>query len=987
MLRKKLPPSLTDKIFGRERNADTVDTPDEKTSLTGSRDESRAITLASSLVSGSLVKAGALTQHILDRTKSYARRSGITEPIDRESLVNEEGEQIQLFSDPEKNEEAFGRIVEYLKSNINQNKALKDVVRYVAQFCLNSEASHGEIIPIENVKALLSHPDVLTLMVEQTLANGEKRFRATSLQAMVETGPEAVMYKVGALRKRVGEKARDAIIQSSASDTFFSDYKAIKSVLDGYFEEFKENYNPEDPTKNLNNFIRAMRGLHATYQAKINQLMEEARQIGVDKDAGEVAGDRSHQEIKAEIDKLTKQRLQLEKFDIESWIKSKKREVALMLKCLIAKLVEDEYTSYCQRNPERFINDNLHRFINIDDSTESSERNAINLDLVALKEFYFQTSQKIHRGEKRPYKQDILKILNELIIPEECFPVRLNVKIIEDGDIAIRSVLVSEQKNLTNILKQIVTANLIDQEPRINIVTFLASPSTIPDEIQEDFRECYKSTGKCNGDNYRETCNDWPITSLGACAAGEDSGIEIGYSSDNNEKCDGPKHFSACQGVDQISMNNFNTCSNNSPANVLSQIHENRRDPESYHFHPATFATSDMYELNEAAYNRYLYKAYGQIPGRKKTVELIKKEHEAIFEEINEELRKWAEIVGMPESEMMTSHLVKKANSIAELLLVACTNRDPRVQFEARRKLELFYLDHDIRHNDSFAFIDKNRRLTMDAFKLDPAFVVLNRDNVYLNFTDSPEGIQNEVLSSSPLEDEDSKSIELIPINADGIKCYALRFEEDDPQKDDGKSFMRMKRIISQKEKSIRRGDYAETFTDLIGGLFVVDTIEDMENLAEYFNERFFTNGRIRKIKVTNIETDKFENHNKNPNANTSGEYREICLGGKIPLSNGEIEFHEEVEIIIVLKEDLAKQKSDFAKASHNLYRIKRVADPKFIQKIQPPELSPETYVSIPGPEYLPDGRNEVKLRETPETIRLKIANKAKSQGKIGSSF
>ncbi|MBI5754100.1 hypothetical protein HZA40_03090 [Candidatus Peregrinibacteria bacterium] len=339
-------------------------------------------------------------------------------------------------------------------------------------------------------------------------------------------------------------------------------------------------------------------------------------------------------------------------------------------------------------------------------------------------------------------------------------------------------------------------------------------------------------------------------------------------------------------------------------------------------------------ELKRHAYYRYLRGLFGQMIARDEEhfnperFEKLRERVTEIFTLVNEYVASIGEDLKIPS---IAIDSVLDVNDYAELVKICCTNINLKTRFATRRKIELAFLIHRCVTSPRVVYQDYEagaiRKILETASN---GIELLDEPTQFLQFLDHPNGQVEEVGDQkTPTDGSKLKAIPLIPAKFGDIKCSLLPTGSAD---EDGKfDYMGQKslnsiltNLLNEPNKKI------EDMTDLLRMTFVADSLDDLIALQKYLETNYISSGRTLKRENRYGNVVDVDDVSVSTNLSKSSEYRALRYVSYIviPDEQGGQPYAVPVEIRVLLKEDLMKERSEFNDASHGNYvqtRLQRI--------------------------------------------------------------
>lgn len=383
-------------------------------------------------------------------------------------------------------------------------------------------------------------------------------------------------------------------------------------------------------------------------------------------------------------------------------------------------------------------------------------------------------------------------------------------------------------------------------------------------------------------------------------------------------------------------------------------------------------------------YYLYLRKLFGRKSegGAEETDEMVEKRVEEILRNVDLYQESITDYLGIPS--IMRSGLVRQANNFKDLVKIAYDSENEHSaidRFEARRKIELAILINacektvhwQYRHHEA-----QEVKKTFEDPKADELKIDRNADLVGLKYIDLPpvddeiEGVAKIYEDETELrgvvfEECNKKCVRLVKAKFAGVDCYLLPpLEEEEKEGDDPKEYIGFKKLSNMVSKAIRGSLRPDRITDLIRMTYVVDDMDDLQDLQTHIETYYVSSGRALKRENRYNRLTNVRSFNVRPNPVKSENYRALRYVAyiRIPDISGTRDIDVPVEIRILLKEDCAKEKSLYDPMSHERYQRRRLR--KVVERLAPREVYGDLFYKKVRKQILPlTATEETVLKDT----------------------
>lgn len=392
---------------------------------------------------------------------------------------------------------------------------------------------------------------------------------------------------------------------------------------------------------------------------------------------------------------------------------------------------------------------------------------------------------------------------------------------------------------------------------------------------------------------------------------------------------------------------------------ITNLLEDSERTPENLKHEYLRFFDEEG-KLNRQTYNRTLRSIFEMVGGaseERESIFDIKDRVADIYEKVNDYLHNLYRTQGISTS--LDFELVRNTNDYAQLVYLACRGETKELRFAARRKLELGWLVYScvytpryvFRHRDAGA-IKQRLESFVGGIKVD-AEAQLEE----MHFIDNEEGQVELIDDPSTLDGGEQRlnTVKLIPATFCGVHCHLLPVKNGATGEDDESTrdteYIGIKSLRSMVTKLIRgEKTRAKDITDIIRMTIVADSIEALAQIQEKLENRYVSFGRNLRRENRYGQFVRVSTFNTTTNSYKSDEYRTLRYVVDVPIQDetGGHMYLAPIEIRVLLREDLAKEKSSSNDASHINYESKRAR--VCIKRLEPPTISPELYKTT-GPQ------------------------------------
>ena len=409
-------------------------------------------------------------------------------------------------------------------------------------------------------------------------------------------------------------------------------------------------------------------------------------------------------------------------------------------------------------------------------------------------------------------------------------------------------------------------------------------------------------------------------------------------------------------------------------------------------------AEDGTHVFDEDRYTRGLQNIFGM--KRKIEADRVAESHRSVearlrrtFRGTNQYLDDTYKFLGI-DSEPM-SERVRNSNDYNKLLYILCTTDDLAERLQARRKIELGFLSYSCEYSARHQHREYNAKAIKEYLEGSERGIYIDEQQPLeeFSFVEYPkgtvytdkEGVRHElpkggiILLDDRVNESDlpeggivTDRVKLIPGTIGGIKCSYLpaksgqqiKVEDRSPDsmvdvyEPNPREYLGTKSLQAEVTKLLRGEKISsKDITDKQRLTMVFDNIEDLRNAQSHVQDYFFSTGTALKIEnrygeLVNVSPT--IRHGKDKNGEKSDDYKTFRYVGEIPvpspLEGIEGPIHALVEIRLMLKEDLAKEKSLTHDASHTRYEVDRSITA--IETIAPYETCPDHYKTLPPRKY-----------------------------------
>lgn len=364
-------------------------------------------------------------------------------------------------------------------------------------------------------------------------------------------------------------------------------------------------------------------------------------------------------------------------------------------------------------------------------------------------------------------------------------------------------------------------------------------------------------------------------------------------------------------------------------------------------------------KIKKQIYYRYLRKVFGQMEAKgeddadddsirleDEKFEKVRLRISDIFEMVDMYLASISIQLNIPSIQLGQ---IKNVNDYAELVKICCTSEDPQERFAARRKIELAFLLYSCQIAPRYVYQDYEAKAVKKVLERKGGIEIMEDEEMSLIFQDNPDGSITDITNTNESR-VGAYSIPLIPANFAGVKCGLLPANNDKEHPD----YMSKKTINSMLTNLLNEENKrAKDMTDLLRMTFVVDTMEDLVKIQEYIDTNYISFGRSLKREDRYKQTNGQDQVAVSQNDAKSADYKtsRSVVDIVVPDEHGENfaadlvpTYAVPVEIRVLLREDLMKERSAHHSASHRKYEKKRLIK-KVVPTLAPKDVFPDHYI------------------------------------------
>lgn len=384
-------------------------------------------------------------------------------------------------------------------------------------------------------------------------------------------------------------------------------------------------------------------------------------------------------------------------------------------------------------------------------------------------------------------------------------------------------------------------------------------------------------------------------------------------------------------------------------------------------------------EFKERAYYKYIRSVFGQMVAKddaasKFTPENFKKLRARVEELFDAAMMYLGSVslgLNIPDIHVAS---IREVNDYADLVKICCTSEDPQERFAARRKIELAFLIYSCLITPRYVYQDYEAKAVKSVLEVKGDLEIIKDEEMVLKFLDHKNGRITDVSNNGDDEiakhpDVDLKSVNLIPANFAGIKCGLL------PANGEPYDYMSKKTLNSMVTNLLNEENKrAKDMTDLLRMTFVVDSMEDLVHVQQHLETNYISFGRSLKREDRYAKTaSKYQVAVSNNQAKAS-DYKTLRYVVDVVIPDENVDKYPKgkvptyavpVEIRVLLREDVMKEKSDNHPASHKKYEEKRLN--LAVPTLAPKEVFPGHYLEeSPNPNDV-FKRKQTRLRKKDE--------------------
>jgi hypothetical protein len=361
--------------------------------------------------------------------------------------------------------------------------------------------------------------------------------------------------------------------------------------------------------------------------------------------------------------------------------------------------------------------------------------------------------------------------------------------------------------------------------------------------------------------------------------------------------------------------------------------------------------------IDSDSYDQFLRSLFAQSTKtgeRREGIHIVKERISLMLAEVNDYLGSISEDLAVPST--MTSDDVRNTNDYAELVLISTDKKRSHIErFEARRKLELVTLLYSCKRTPRMVFQENEKKevkrvleMQRDGVNILPGVVGI------LHFRDTPDGRAEVIEDVEDIAEDDPeiKRVPLIKTNFGKTKCYLLPANSDPESAKKDQEYVGKKSLFSMLTKLLKsEKKRANTITDLLRMTFVVDDESDLKQIQDHLEMNHISFGRV--LKKEDKYSDSFE-YKTTVNQHTSNEYKTLRYVVDVPIRSMDRDkkhnYLVPIEIRVLTKSDLAKERSEHNNASHKQYEKRRLTE--VYKKIAPKGIYPERYKTVEPSSY-----------------------------------
>jgi hypothetical protein len=364
-------------------------------------------------------------------------------------------------------------------------------------------------------------------------------------------------------------------------------------------------------------------------------------------------------------------------------------------------------------------------------------------------------------------------------------------------------------------------------------------------------------------------------------------------------------------------------------------------------------------KLNTRAYYSYIRSVFGQMVATRdddedealvftsERFENIRERVTELFDHVMMYLGSISSQLGLPDIQVP---LVREMDDYSELVKICCTSKDPQETFAARRKIELAFLVYSCLTTPRFVYQKYEAQAVKKVLERKGGVKLLDEEDIVLRFVDNKDGTIEDISDEHPRakDERNVKNIDLIPAIFAGVKCGLL------PANGTPGDYMSKKTINSMLTNLLNEENKrAKDMTDILRMTFVVDSMEDLVKVQQHLETDYISFGRSIKREDRYAKTASREQVAVSGNASKSSDYKALRYVVDVIIPDENSENYEKghvptyavpVEIRVLLREDIMKERSEFHPASHKKYEKKR--SERIVPALAPKKVFPDHYVT-----------------------------------------
>ena len=367
----------------------------------------------------------------------------------------------------------------------------------------------------------------------------------------------------------------------------------------------------------------------------------------------------------------------------------------------------------------------------------------------------------------------------------------------------------------------------------------------------------------------------------------------------------------------------------------------------------------DRGELRRSPYHKYLRGVFGQMEAKKEeegfTAEnfnRLKGRVKELFESVTTYLTSVSQQLEIPTTQLAS---INEVNDYAELVKICCTSPNPQERFAARRKIELAFLIYSCLITPRYVYQEYEAKAVKKVLERRENLEIRDKDAVVLRFLDNADGTVVDISGKDPAKHSEAsvKSVNLIPATFNGVNCGLLPTNGEPNEYMGKKSLQSMLTNLLNDDKK-----RAKDMTDLLRMTIVVDSMADLSTIQQHLETNYISFGRNIKKEDRYVKTAARHQVGVSANPAKSDDYKtsryvvDVVIPDEHPSHElgGIPTYAVPVEIRILLREDVMKEKSDNHPASHKNYERTRLA--MIVPTLAPQEVFPGHYVKTsPNPD------------------------------------